>query len=127
MAFFKSNDTNKVVWYDKQYNTDYMDGIVDLLEDCTECYLVSGSSITEQGPLFSLWDDYSENLNDTIYIIPSEFYEEATETVSVVKDDYVESVDLSEPEEVPDGFHLVRAKESPVYVYKTPKDRYKGF
>jgi hypothetical protein len=129
MPWFINNDTHRIVWYDREYNTDYMDGLVDKVNDEEECYLIVNNEVVEQGPLIALVD----LLKDGAYVIPVEYYEEGiiiedvtdesegvpTETEPPSRDEvYYDDDDTTAP------YKLASASESPVYVFKSPKQKY---
>lgn len=129
MPWFINNDTHRVVWNDKKYNTDYMDGIIDPIDDSTECYLVVNNEVSEQGPVIDLWDILEDGNG---YIIPIEFYEEGVIEEDVTEESEGEpvEVEVTEPEIYYDDddktypYKLDSDSESPVYVFKSPKDKY---
>ena len=131
MPWFLNTDTYRVVWYDKQYNTDYMDGIVDTIDDNEECYLIVNNEIAEQGPLVALVDSLGEN--DSACVIPIEYYEEGIIVEDVT--DESEGVPIeSDPQKTDDVYYddddttypykLDSASESPVYIFKSPSKKY---
>jgi len=130
MPWFIKNDTHHVVWNDKKYNTDYMDGIIDPIEDNEECYLVSSNEIKEQGPVIDLWD-LLEGMSG--YIIPLEYYDDGILIEDITEEQEGIPVE-TEPEKAEEVYYddddttapykLDRASETPVYVFKSPKDKY---
>jgi hypothetical protein len=129
MPWFIDNDTHHIVWYDKKYNTDYMDGLVDTIDDNEECYLIVNNEIKEQGPLVGVVD----LLEDGAYVIPVEYYEEGviiedvtdeSEGVPIEPDPpstdevYYDDDDTTYP------YKLASSSESPVYKFKSPKEKF---
>jgi|TARA_Y100000034_G_C6616383_1_gene268569 hypothetical protein len=122
MPFFKNINNKKIVWYDRLYNTDYMDGLVDPVDDLDECYLIINNQIEDQGPLELLWEAVNE---ESFLILMSDYelhakIEKAHVSINNIEDD--EEKDLLNS--FPENFNLVRDTERPVHKYKSPKDKY---
>ena len=117
MPWFIDNTTHHILWYEREYNMDYMDGLVDKVDDEEECYLIIDNEIIEQNSLVELVDDFEES--DNTYIIPMKFYDEEQAIIEPIEEE-IQQID--EDSDTP--FKLVRDSESPVYRYKSPKDKY---
>ena len=120
MPYFKDTSTNRILYNKNQYNIEYMDGLIDLVDDFCECYLIVSGAVTEEGVLQELYEDNQDILNNNTYIMEMEFYDEDG---IIIEKTSVEQVNS----DIPVGFQLVSDNETPVYNYKTPKKKYTEF
>jgi|SaaInlV_200m_DNA_2_1039689.scaffolds.fasta_scaffold12828_2 hypothetical protein len=118
MPYFKDTSTNRILYNKNQYNIEYMDGLIDLVDDFCECYLIVSGAVTEEGVLQELYEDNQDILNNNTYIMEIEFYNEDGVVIEEFK---------PVATDVPAGFQLVSETESPVYTYKSPKKKYTEF